>query len=165
MSAKRLHLDDFEELRRMNRDTRVMATLGGIRSDEDTRQYLNNKLEHWNHYCYGLWVFRNKENNRFVGRAGLNNTEINGDREIELAYALRFEFWGQGLATEMTKAILSIGFEKLRLPEIVSFTLHSNLASKRVMEKVGFKFEKDIIHAGLPHVFYRKISNMNTKNS
>ena len=54
MSARRLHLDDFEELRRMNREVKGMATLGGIRSDEDTKHYLKKNLEHWQHYGYGL---------------------------------------------------------------------------------------------------------------
>ena len=78
---------------------------------------------------------------------------------------LRFEYFGKGLATELATAILSIGFEKFRLPDTVSFTLPSNLASKRVIEKIGFKYEKDIIYASLPHVFYIINSNMNTKES
>jgi ribosomal-protein-alanine N-acetyltransferase len=38
---------------------------------------------------------------------------------------------------------------------VVAFTLPTNWASRRVMEKVGFTFERDIVHAGLRHVLYR----------
>jgi ribosomal-protein-alanine N-acetyltransferase len=75
---------------------------------------------------------------------------------VELHYALIPEFWGQGLVTEMAAAIVGIGFEQLGLKEIVSFTLPSNRASQRVMEKVGFQYERDIIHADLPHVLFRR---------
>ena len=38
---------------------------------------------------------------------------------------------------------------------VVSFTLPGNLASRRVMEKLGFRFERETTYAGLPHVLYR----------
>jgi RimJ/RimL family protein N-acetyltransferase len=39
--------------------------------------------------------------------------------------------------------------------DLVCFTLTTNHASQRVMEKVGFRYERDVLHAGLPHVLYR----------
>jgi RimJ/RimL family protein N-acetyltransferase len=105
-----------------------MATLKGIRSHHETRQFLHRELEHWERHDFGLW---------------------------ELAYALMADFWGKGLATEMAQASLKVGFEQLGLADVVCFTMTTNRASQRVMEKVGFKYERDIIHADLPHVFYR----------
>jgi [ribosomal protein S5]-alanine N-acetyltransferase len=64
-------------------------------------------------------------------------------------------FWGSGLATEMAGAILTVAFEHLGLADVVAFTLTTNQASRRVMEKVGCQFEREIVHAGLPHVLYR----------
>ncbi|MBH8576675.1 GNAT family N-acetyltransferase [Nostocaceae cyanobacterium CENA369] len=145
----------LNELCRMHQNKQVMATLGGVRSDEETRLLILNNLNHWQRYGFGLWVFRDKVNNQFVGRAGLRNTHVDGKEEVELAYALIGKFWGRGLATEMSEQILKIGFELLKLPEIVCFTLTTNKASQRVMEKLGFKYERDIIHASLPHLLYR----------
>ncbi len=107
LSAERLSEAHFDELCRMHRDERVMATLGGA-------------------------------------------------DEVELAYAVMAEFWGRGLASEMALASLQLGFAHLGLAEIVAFTLTTNAASRRVMEKIGFRFERDIVHAGLPHVLYRR---------
>ena len=90
-----------------------------------------------------------------MGRAGLRNTRIGGNEEIELAYALAADYWNRGLATEMAREILKIAFERLGLTDIVSFTLPTNLASRRVMEKVGFEYERDVLRAGAPHVLYR----------
>jgi ribosomal-protein-alanine N-acetyltransferase len=145
----------------MHRDPRVMATLAppgapnGLLSDEQTRQFLRRHLEHWERYGYGLWAFRDRANGRFVGRAGLSNTHVGGHDEVELAYALVAEYWGRGLATEMAREILAVAFEQFGLTDLVCFTLRTNRASRRVMEKVGFEYERDIVHAGQPHVLYR----------
>jgi ribosomal-protein-alanine N-acetyltransferase len=48
-----------------------------------------------------------------------------------------------------------IGLEDVGLDELVAFTLPANVRSRRVMEKAGLGYEKDIVHAGLPHVLYR----------
>lgn len=151
--TKRITADDFQELKRMNRDARVMQTLSGIQTEELTRQYFNECLNHWDRYGYGLWIFFSNEGRQFIGRAGLRNIEIQNNLEIELGYALRSEFWGKGYATEIAEKIVSIGFSRLGFTAIGSFSLPSNIGSKRVMEKVGFMFEKNIIHADLPHIF------------
>ena len=153
--AERLRDEHLGEIRRMHQDPRVMVTLGGLRSDEETARYLRDNLDHWDRYGYGIWAFTDRTNGRFVGRAGLRNTRIGGNEEIELAYALAADYWNRGLATEMAREILQIAFERLGLTDIVSFTLPTNLASRRVMEKAGFEYERDVLHAGVPHVLYR----------
>ncbi len=151
----RPHFSHLDDLCRMHRDATVMATLAGVRSDEWTRQFLQNELEHWERYGFGLWTFRDRATGRFVGRAGLRHCRVEGNDEVELAYALMSAFWGQGLATEIAQASLKIGFEQLNLSTVVCFTLPTNRASQRVMAKAGFQYERDISHANLPHVFYR----------
>jgi hypothetical protein len=47
------------------------------------------------------------------------------------------------------------GFQDLDLAELVALTLPHNAASRGVMEKVGFTYDRDIVHAGLAHVLYR----------
>ena len=155
MIAERLRVEDLDELCRMHQDPRVMATLGGLRSDDQTRQFLRDSLRHWDRYGYGLWMFRAKPDGRFVGRGGLRNVHVGGHDEVEVAYALMAAFWGRGLATEMAEALLTVAFEHLGRADIVAFTLPTNRASRRVMEKVGCTFERDIVHAGQPHVLSR----------
>lgn len=153
--ATRLREEDFGELVCMHRDLRVMVTLGGLRSENETQQFLCKNLDHWSRHGYGLWVFRDQADGRFVSRGGLRNVYVGGNDEVELAYALRSEYWGKGLATEMAEAILQVGFQHLEMTNVVCFTLTTNSASQRVMKKVGFKYERDIVHADLPHVLYR----------
>jgi RimJ/RimL family protein N-acetyltransferase len=51
---------------------------------------------------------------------------------------------------------VAVAFEQLELLSIVAFTLPDNVASRRVMDKAGFEYERDIMHAGLAHVLYRR---------
>jgi len=161
LTAERLSADHFDELCRMHHDERIMATLGGTRSDDDTFRYLLKNLDHWKKHGFGLWVFRDKTTGDFAGRGGIRHLAIEGIDEIELAYALRSEYWGNGLATEMAKNLVKISFEKLGLPDLVALTLTTNKASQRVMEKAGLTFERETTHSdlpqypGLPHVLYR----------
>ncbi len=153
--AERLSADHLDDLLRMNRDPKVMATLGGVRPDEQTEQYLRDNLGHWERYGFGIWALRDGTDGRFVARAGLRHTRVGGNDEVELAYALRSEYWGRGLATELAVAAVAVGFERLGLEDIVAFTLPTNLASWRVMEKAGFEYERDVVHVELSHVLYR----------
>ncbi len=50
---------------------------------------------------------------------------------------------------------MRVAFTELHLPEIVCFTLPTNRASQRVMQKAGFRYERDLIYKDLPHVIYR----------
>ena len=59
-------------------------------------------------------------------------------------------------ATRPGAAALAVAQRDLGLRELVSFTLPDNTGSRRVMEKLGFSHDRDIIHAGLPHVLYRQ---------
>jgi [ribosomal protein S5]-alanine N-acetyltransferase len=158
----RLRAEHSDALLQMHRDLRVMATLapagapnGGVLSDEETWRFLRRHLDHWDRRGYGLWAFRDKTDGRFVGRAGLYSTHVGGNDEVELAYALMAEYWNRGLATEMAEAILRVAFERLGMTDLVCFTLTTNRASQRVMEKARFEYEREVVHAGLPHVLYR----------
>jgi [ribosomal protein S5]-alanine N-acetyltransferase len=155
MHARPMRGDDFEPLLAMYQNDAITATLGGNRTAEQVREYLDDQLLHFARHGYGFWMFHSKADGRFVGRGGLRNIFVGGHDEVEVGYALMPEFWKQGLATEIAQASAEIGFARFELPELVSFTLPSNAASRRVMEKVGFQFELEIVYKELPHVLYR----------
>jgi ribosomal-protein-alanine N-acetyltransferase len=158
--ARQMLPSDFGEMCRMNKNPQVMATLGGPRTDEQTRELFQANLDHFECHGYGLWMFFSKParadaESLFVGRGGLRNVFVGGHDEVEVGYAVMPEFWGQGLATEIAAASVNVAFTQLGLTDLVSFTLPTNFASRRVMEKCGFTFERDIVWKDLPHVLYR----------
>ena len=152
---QRMRVEDLGDLTRLHLDPRVMATMGGIRSPEATAEWLDRQIGHWERCGFGLWMARERASGQFAGRGGLHHIEIDGRDEIEVGYCFRAEFWGRGLATELARESVRVAFEMLRLPAIVCFTLPTNFASQRVMQKAGFRYERDIIYKDLPHVFYR----------
>jgi RimJ/RimL family protein N-acetyltransferase len=116
------------------------------------------KVEHWNSHGFGLWMARDRVTRAMVGRGGLQHTFVGGCNEIETGWAIVPERWGEGLATELALASARVAFDDLRLREIVAFTLPHNHASRRVMEKAEFEYERQIVHVGLPHVLYRRLA-------
>jgi [ribosomal protein S5]-alanine N-acetyltransferase len=150
---------DFADIRILHADPRVMATLsadGNTFSEVQTGPFLKHAAEHWKLHGFGLWVFRERVDGEFVfvGYGGIKHAVVEGRDEIELAYAIRSDYWGHGFATEISIAVLKRAFNVTRMDRIVAFTLPHNRASRAVMEKCGFTHQRDIIHAGLPHVLY-----------
>jgi RimJ/RimL family protein N-acetyltransferase len=113
-------------------------------------------IDHWELNGFGLWVLRDAGSGEFVGRGGLEYNDVEGRRRIEAAWAIMPARWGQGLATELARTTLEQAFGPLGLDEVIALTLPHNLASRRVMEKTGFSYERDVVQVGLPHVLYRR---------
>ncbi|MHC5543067.1 GNAT family N-acetyltransferase [Singulisphaera rosea] len=155
LKAERLRPEHEGEFARMHVDPKVMATLGGVRSDEQSRKFFLESLDQWDRDGHGLWVFRDPETNQFVARAGIRSVHVDDMDEIELAYALMAEYWGRGLATEIAETLVAIAFDQLGLDHLICFTMTTNIGSRKVMEKVGFTFERDIVYNNMPHVLYR----------
>lgn len=151
----RMGEEDLDDLTRMHLDPRVMATLGGVRSPAQTKEWLERQIGHWQRCGFGLWMARDRATGQFVGRGGLHHIEIDGHDEVEVGYSFLPDFWGRGLATELARESVHTAFTVLQLPEIVCFTMTTNLASQRVMQKAGFRYERDMTWKDLPHVFYR----------
>lgn len=147
--------DDFDLLHRLHRDPRAMATLGGLRDAEQTRFFLEMFIDHWRERGFGIWLLFDRDSGAFAGRAGLRHLQILGRPEVEVLYALLPDFWGRGLATEVARAGIEVAFRDLGLEELVALTLKSNAASQRVMQKAGFRYDRDFTYAGRPHVLYR----------
>ncbi|MGH7173651.1 MAG: GNAT family N-acetyltransferase [Gemmataceae bacterium] len=152
---RRMTADHLNNLTRLHLDPRVMATLGGVRSPDVTREWLGRQLEHWRQHGFGLWLAYDRDTGWFAGRGGLHHVSIDDREEIEVGYALLPHFWGRGLATELARESIRAAFTVLNFPELVCFTLTTNGASQRVMGKAGFRYERDLVYKDLPHVLYR----------
>lgn len=153
--AERLRASDFDDIHRMNQMPEVMKMIGGIRSVEATREYLEIGLDHWDRHGFGVWLLRSRDDGAAVGRSVLRYAKIDGNDETEFGYALLPDYRGIGLATEVSRALLAIAFLTLRLETVVAVIAPTNLASRRVAEKVGGRYERDVVHAGALHALYR----------
>jgi ribosomal-protein-alanine N-acetyltransferase len=153
--TKKLAIHDLDKLILLDTNPQVMATLNGVRTQDQTEKGMHFNLKHWEENGFGAWMVYSKTTNEWVGRCALRHVLVDGHEEIEIAYALLPKFWNLGFATEMVKACVEVAFEVLKLNNVVCFTLTTNKASQRVMEKAGFHYEHNILHFDLPHVLYR----------
>ncbi|QYO63325.1 GNAT family N-acetyltransferase [Leptolyngbya sp. 7M] len=130
---------------------RVMSPTGTI-SLQQTASLLARRLQHWQRHGFGAWALIHKQDQQLIGHCGLHYLADTPD--VELTYTLNPAYWRQGLATEAGRAVLQWGFETLGLAQIVAVTGPSNIASQRVMQKLGMKYEKTMQYNGTAALYY-----------
>ncbi len=155
ISAERLQQEHIDFIHRMHQDEQVMAFLGGIRSREQTADYMEQNLSHWEKYGYGIWVLRESSTGNLIGRGGLRNVVLGAKDEVEVAYGFLPEFWNKGFATEFAGVAVRIGLSEIGLSGVACVVHPDNLASQRILEKTGFAFEREVIYKSEPHLLFR----------
>ena len=146
--------EDGELLQLMDANPEIMNTLGGVRPPEESRAYSTRQAGHWKDHGFGWWTIFDRASNEFVGRGGLRHIEVESQVEIEIGYALLPSYWGRGLATELARTAKDIGVDVLQLDRIVGVALPTNHASRRVLEKAGLEYSRDVIFKESPHSLY-----------
>ena len=103
-------------------------------------------LASFSEHGFGQWLAEDRRSRALIGFCGLRS--VDETPEIEILYALVGERWGLGLATEAANAVLSHAFLRLGLRRVVGRTDSPNLASVRVLERLGMHFEGEhVVHA------------------
>jgi ribosomal-protein-alanine N-acetyltransferase len=123
----------------------------GYSRDEAEKSFIR-ILEHWTRHGFGLWaVFQNRKPS-LMGRCGLNR--IDETAEVEIDFLLAKQFWGKGYATEAAQAVLEYGFTILHLDRIIALAKIENIASRKVMEKIGMQYRKNARYWGILCAYY-----------
>jgi RimJ/RimL family protein N-acetyltransferase len=140
---RRFTRDDLDAWAEINADADVMRYVGDgkPRSRDESQRRLNAILDHWDRHGFGLWALVEKASGELMGFCGLQY--LDNTPEIEVGYRLAKRFWGKGFATEAARASLRYGFETLGLDRIVAVVQPENVASCRVIEKIGLRYVKD----------------------
>ena len=150
---------DLDELIQLWQDPLVTATLGGPRDPEAVQGLLDVMVRHRQEHGWGWWILRARETGLFLGYGGIRSAAFDGQPEVELGYALVAPAWGRGLASELANDAVQVAFEELGHGSVVAITMPTNTASRRVMEKAGMQYEKNVLHAGQSHVLYRVMAD------
>jgi ribosomal-protein-alanine N-acetyltransferase len=108
---------------------------------------------HWELHGFGKWLVL--EDGAPVGRGGLSITFLEGRPEVEIGWAVVRSQWGRGIGTQIARESLAEA-RRLGLRGIVAFTRPENAASLRVIEKTGMLRERELTHAGWPHILFRE---------
>lgn len=131
---------DLESLLPIFGDPAVMRFVGAGRRPLDEERLAESQervLAHWRDHGYGPLAVVERATGRLIGEAGLQLLE--DGPEVEVTYTLARDAWGRGYATEAAGAVLAWGFDRLGLERIVAVAYPQNLASRRVMAKLGMR--------------------------
>jgi RimJ/RimL family protein N-acetyltransferase len=156
---------DREPFAAMNADAEVMRFFPAVQS----RDASDRSIDLWQSELlargWSNWAVELKTMDEFIGFIGLGvpRRALPFMPCVEIGWRLARAHWRKGYATEGARAALKMGFEQLRLREIVSFTSVLNLPSRAVMERIGMvdsgeDFEHPAVPEGHPlrlHCLYR----------
>lgn len=113
---------------------------------------INHFIEHWQARGFGPWAVMERETGGLLGHCGLHHVpELDA---VEVLYMLDAPAWGRGFATEGASASVQYGFSVLALDRIVALAMPENLASRRVMEKIGLCHVGPVTFRNLDAVLY-----------
>jgi ribosomal-protein-alanine N-acetyltransferase len=96
---------------------------------------------------FGLWAVEDRATGEVHGGAALR--QLAGAAEIAIGFRLQPSSWRRGIATEAAARLLAYGFEDLGLERVVGVAMPGNLASRRVLEKLGLRFERRVVFDGI----------------
>ena len=136
---RELTVADAENFYLLNADEDVIKYTGDKAFDSinEAKSFLEN-YNPYQEYGYGRWAVIAKSNEEFLGWCGLKySPEID---EVDIGFRFFKKHWNKGFATESAKACIDYGFEKLNLQTIVGRAMEANVASIKVLEKLGMTF-------------------------
>jgi len=146
IKIRKLRLSDAKDIYQNIKDKKIVKWTSNIPypypKDGATKFIRKTHYKIKNNKAYEFGVIL-KEINQLIGVIGLMHIDRK-HKNAEIGYWLGKKYWGQGLMTEAVELILDFGFEKLRLHKIYARLFEKNIASKRVLEKSGFKLEGKI---------------------
>lgn len=114
-----------------------------MKTRSDARRYIEDgPVAMYRRTGFGLYLVELKETGTPIGMCGLIKRDTLTD--VDLGFAFLPAWWGSGYACESARAVLSYGSQTLGLSRIVAIVTHDNARSCRLLERLGFRFERDV---------------------
>lgn len=136
---------DDQGMFQLDSDPEVHRHLGGrtVESIDESRKIIERVQKQYHDFKIGRWAVIEKSSNSFIGWSGLKYCQKKENGHInyyDLGYRFIRSAWGKGYATESSWPAIQHAFKVLKLPVLYASTVKDNLASRRVLEKLGFVF-------------------------
>lgn len=146
---REMTLEDLDELYEIYGEEGIADYIEPLyeRQEEEiyTKAYIQNM---YGYYGYGMWLVFDRFTDKMIGRAGLNNQEIEGEIILEMGYLIRNEYQNQGYATEVCKAILDYAAEALEFPCVYCLVDSENEKSICFLHKMKFEAAGEVFLQG-----------------
>ena len=138
---RRFTTDDVDNLVDLDSDPEVMRYInGGIPTPREAieHDFLPTFLAYYQRGDrYGFWAAIEKATGDFLGWFHFRPAPDTDPDEPELGYRLKRSAWGRGYASEASRALIDKGFIEFDVRRVVASACAANIASRRIMEKVG----------------------------
>jgi RimJ/RimL family protein N-acetyltransferase len=145
LRLRRWRDSDLPMLARWNADARFMRHMGrGPLSSDESAAALLRYQRHWAKHGFGIFAVEDRATGALIGRAGPQFHRL-WPADPEVGWGFDPEWWGKGLATEAGAACVKWAFRNLEISRLVSITTRENVASRRVMEKLGFSLFDEVV--------------------
>jgi RimJ/RimL family protein N-acetyltransferase len=163
---RRWRPSDREPFAQINADPVVMEHFPGLQSPQVSYEMIASFEEGFERDGFGLWAVEIPGEMQLAGFVGLTRVadDIPLAPAVEVGWRLTPAAWGRSVAHEAAVAALDYGFTSAGLEEIVAYTAARNLRSRRLMERLGMRYDAaaDFPHPRIapqsplaPHVVYR----------
>jgi RimJ/RimL family protein N-acetyltransferase len=162
--TSRLYLRELTEqdataLFELDSDPEVHLFLGNqpLKSMEEALPVIQFIRQQYRENGIGRWAVIERESDQMIGWSGfkLIRDTVNGHTAYyDLGYRFMRKHWGKGYATEAAKAMVDYGFNTMGLTEIYAIADLENLASRKVLEKVGMMCKGEFMYDNLPHHWF-----------
>lgn len=122
-------------------------------SFDEAQSFVEDSLANFELYGYGIWLVFERGNDSLAGFAGFLRSQ---EGTPTLIYGIHPDHWGCGYATEAASAVLSYALENLALPKVRADVDEPNVASVRVLEKLGMRRIGDAVVNGHPLIYFER---------
>ncbi|MCL6260187.1 GNAT family N-acetyltransferase [Aquiflexum sp. TKW24L] len=142
---RELDLNDFRFILALLNSPGWLQYIGdrGVKNERQAREYLlNGPLKNYKEYGFGLYMVEEKLLGLPIGICGLLKRETL--EHPDLGFAFLPEFMGKGFALKAAKGVLEHTKSKLKLETILAIVLPNNKSSIRLVEKLGFQYQRSI---------------------
>nr|WP_315484534.1 GNAT family N-acetyltransferase [uncultured Undibacterium sp.] len=147
LSLRQMSVDDAEFMLALLNDPSWLRFIGdrGVRTPGDARTYiLQGAMANYARLGYGFYLVELKEAGTAIGMCGLSKRDYLDHADIGFAFLPAY--CGQGYAFEAAAATLQYAQRQLHLPRILATTRLDNLSSSKLLEKLGMRLDKIIMH-------------------
>ena len=140
LRLRRLSVDDAPFILALLNEPSFLRFVGdkGVRTLENARTYIATQIASYERFGFGLYLTERKTDGAALGICGL--VKRDGLDDVDVGFAFAPEFWSHGYAAESASAVIAYAINVLRLPRVVAFTKPDNVASRRLLAKIGLRF-------------------------
>lgn len=123
-------------------------------SDAKVREFIARQMQNITQNGFSFWKIQRKPDGRLIGLCGLQALRLGSRWEVEIGWWLTPRNWGRGLASEAASAVMREALQTLNIERIVAIAIPENYASRRIMQKIGMRYERNVRHRGFDVVLY-----------